>query len=156
MRNMRFAAAIFMSALLTACSSAPGPGATAAAPPPAVNDNSPMLPLTARTATAVVPNHLLGFSKLPGGTVGDYESGGRKYQLFIIETPSNQDAALMLMDAKAGMRDTELIPWMGGYFGTDGTRPIYVFPKLKYLAGVVGLPKDDADPIARVLAARLK
>jgi hypothetical protein len=44
---------------------------------------------------------------------------------------------------------------MGGYFGTDAGKPVYVFAKLKYLAGVVGLPEDLADPVARQLAARL-
>jgi hypothetical protein len=32
---------------------------------------------------------------------------------------------------------------------------LYCFAKGKYLAGVVGLDKDKADPIARQLAARL-
>jgi len=44
---------------------------------------------------------------------------------------------------------------MGGYFGTDAGGPVYVFAKAKYLAGVVGLAEDRADPIARQLAARL-
>ena len=44
---------------------------------------------------------------------------------------------------------------MGGYFGTDASRPVYVFAKTKYLAGVAGLAENKADPIARQLAARL-
>jgi hypothetical protein len=44
---------------------------------------------------------------------------------------------------------------MGGYFGTDTNGQVYTFAKSKYLAGVVGLPQDKADPIARQLAARL-
>ncbi|MEP6715414.1 MAG: hypothetical protein ABJC09_07550 [Terriglobia bacterium] len=148
----RIAITVLALGALVSCNTAPVPEPA----PPAVKDNSAMLPRTDRTATTVVPDHVLGFPKLPGGTVGDYETGGRKYQLFIIETPSNQDAALMLMDAKSGMSNTELIPWMGGYFGTTGDRPVYVFPKLKYFAGVAGLPKDEADPIARTLAAHLK
>ncbi|MDP9171948.1 MAG: hypothetical protein M3N54_15125 [Acidobacteriota bacterium] len=153
---MGFVAAAVAIVMLAGCSQAPNPAANTEAVAPAVKDSSAMLPLTGRTSASVVPNHLLGNPKLPGGTVGEYDTEGRKYQLFIIETASNQDAAMMLMDAKSGMRDTQLIPWMGGYFGTDGKGPVYVFPKLRYLAGVVGLSKDEADPIARTLATRLK
>jgi hypothetical protein len=31
-----------------------------------------------------------------------------------------------------------------------------VFAKERYLAGIVGLSKDEADPIARLLASRLR
>lgn len=153
---MRFAFAALGLALLCGCSSAPAPPARTEAPPVAVKDSSGMLPLKDRISTAVVPNHLLGQQKLPGGTVGDYASGGRKYQLFVIEATSSQDAAFLLLDIRGTLREPQYIAYMGGYFGSDGTRPVYAFAKLRYLAGVVGLPKDDADPIARVLAARLK
>ena len=62
----------------------------------------------------------------------------------------------MLVDMKEALKDPEYIGHMGGYFGTDSSsRPVFVFAKLHYLAGVVGLPQAAADPIARVLAARL-
>jgi hypothetical protein len=75
--------------------------------------------------------------------------------LFIIETASAQDAAILLLDLKVSLTDPAYIAYMGGYFGTDAGKPVYVFAKLKYLAGVVGLPKNLADPVARQLAARL-
>ena len=68
----------------------------------------------------------------------------------------NQASAFLLLDAKSALKDPEYISYMGGYFGSDGNRPVYVFSRLHYLAGVAGLRKDEADPIARVLAARLQ
>ena len=67
----------------------------------------------------MVPNHLLGKDALPGGTIGDYDADGSKYQLFIIETDSAQDAAILLLDLKATLKDPAYIAYMGGYFGTD-------------------------------------
>jgi hypothetical protein len=140
---------------LAGCSSAPEKKAEAPAPPPRVKDNTAQLLPLNRTSAKVVPDHLLGKSALPGGTIGDYDAAGLKYQLFIIETDSAQDAAILLLDLKATLKDPAYIAYMGGYFGTDANGPVYVFAKAKYLAGVVGLSEDRADPIARQLAARL-
>ncbi len=135
---------------LAGCSSSPTP-----APEPAplpVKDNSAKFPLAGRVSSNVVPNHFLGLKKLPGATVADYSA----YQLFIIEADSTQNAAFLLMDLKNSMNGPEYLPNMGGYVGVSGGKPIYAFAKLQYLAGVVGLPKEQADPIARQLAARLR
>jgi len=140
--------------LLIGCGSAPEKQAEAPPPPPVKDDTALLLPLN-RTSAKVVPNHLLGKSALPGGTIGDYDVDGLKYQLFVIETDSAQDAAILLLDLKATLKDPAYIAYMGGYFGTDAGGPVYVFAKAKYLAGVVGLSEDRADPIARQLAARL-
>jgi hypothetical protein len=139
---------------LAGCSSAPEKKVEAPAPPPVKDNTAQLLPLN-RTGAKVVPDHLLGKSALPGGTVGEYEAAGSKYQLFIIETDSAQSAAILLLDLKATLKDPAYIAYMGGYFGTDANGPVYVFAKAKYLAGVVGLSEDRADPIARQLAARL-
>ena len=142
-------------ALMFGCGSAPEKKAAGPPPPPPVKDDTALLLPLNRTAARIVPDHLLGKTALPGGTIGDYEEGGKKYQLFIIETASAQDAAILLLDLKGSLTDAAYIAYMGGYFGTDAGTPVYVFAKLKYLAGVVGLPKDLADPVARQLAARL-
>ena len=123
--------------------------------PPPVKDNTGLLPEAGRVSATVVPNHLLDIAALPGGTLGDYKVGKTKYQLFIIETASAQDSAILLLDLKVSLTSPSYIAYMGGYFGTDADKPVYVFAKSKYLAGVVGLPKDSADPVARQLAARL-
>ena len=62
----------------------------------------------------VVQNHLLDKKELPGGTLGQYEANGKKYQMFIIETSSSQDAAILLLDLKntLTMPNTSLI-WAG-------------------------------------------
>jgi hypothetical protein len=153
---MRCAVVLAAALALAACGS-PTEEKKAAAPAPVApvkDDTSLLLPLN-RTGARVVPNHLLGKDALPGGTIGDYAEGGTNYQLFIIETPSAQDAAILLLDLKATLKDPAYIAWMGGYFGTDSSGQVYSFAKTKYLAGVVGLPEDKADPIARQLAARL-
>jgi hypothetical protein len=150
MRGLLLAAVL----ALIGCGSAPEKKAEAPPPPPVKDNTAQLLPLH-RTSAKVVPDHLLGKSVLPGGTIGEYEADGAKYQLFIIETASAQDAAILLLDFKATLKDPAYIAYMGGYFGTDASGPAYVFAKGKYLAGVTGLSKDLADPIARQLASRL-
>jgi hypothetical protein len=146
--------------VLAGCGSSPEtPAKTEASPSPApasVRDLTGLLPPAGRVSARVVPDHLLDQPKMPGGTLGDYAAGGRKYQLFIIETDTNQSAALLLFDMKTVLQNPEYLPNMGGYFGTLPTQPVFVFAKLRYLAGVVGLPESQADPFARTLAARLR
>lgn len=149
---------VLASALaLAGCSSAPEKKAEAPlpAPKPAVKDDTSLLLTEHRTSAQVVQDHLLGISALPGGTIADYEAGGKKYQLFVIETDTAQDAAILLLDVKGALKDPAYISYMGGYFGSDGDGPVYVFAKKTYLAGVAGLAEDKADPIARQLAAQL-
>jgi hypothetical protein len=152
-RAMRGFVAVALLAL-AGCSSAPEKKAAAPPLPPVKDDTALLLPLN-RTAASIVPNHLLGKDALPGGTLGEYDLDGIKYKLFIIETASAQDAAILLLDLKATLKDPAYIAYMGGYFGTDAGGPVYVFAKAKYLAGVTGLSEDRADPLARQLAARL-
>lgn len=158
MRGIAFA--VLVSLLLGACgSSTPAPekqAVTTPPPPPPVKDDKALL-LTKDLQTAmVVQNHLLDKKELPGGTLGQYEANGKKYQMFIIETSSSQDAAILLLDLKNTLTDPEYIAYMGGYSGSDAGKPFYTFAKLQYVAGIVGLDKDKADPIARQLAAQLR
>ena len=153
MRWVFFAAAV----LLAGCGS-PEKKAAAPPPPPPVKDNRLLLLPAHQTSAKVVPDHLLDKMALPGGTIGSYDDGGKKYQLFVIETETTQDAAFLLVDFKPLLTNPTYISYMGGYFGPDATNgtPIWVFSKSKYLAGVVGLARDPADAIARELAARLR
>ena len=120
-----------------------------------MKDDTGLLLAQNRVSATVVKDHLLGKPVLPGGTLGEYNDHGKKYQLFIVETMSSQDAAILLLDFKKTLKDPDYIAYMGGYSGTDEGTPVYVFSKLQYLAGVIGLPKAKADTIARQLAARL-
>jgi hypothetical protein len=140
---------------LIGCGTAPEKKAEIPPPAPVKDDRALLLPLN-QTSAKVVPDHLLGKSVLPGGTIGDYAADGVKYQLFVIQTDTAQDAAILLLDLKATLKDPAYIAYMGGYFGTDAGGPVYVFAKTKYLAGVVGLAENKADPIARRLAVRLR
>jgi hypothetical protein len=115
-----------------------------------------MLPPKGLKHAGIVTDHVAGISKLPGGTVGDYAAGGKTYQVFIVDAETNQQAAFLLLDAKGGLKDPEYLSSFGGYFGTDAGRPAFVFAKDRYLAGIVGLAKEAADPVARILASRLK
>jgi len=143
------------------CGSAPQPAETAKpaetvkTPVRPPRDLSRMLPPKGLAHSTVVADHAAGIAKLPGGTVGDYEEAGRKYQIFITDAGDNQDAAFLLLDVKGILRDPEYLASFGGYFGSDESRPVFVFSKSQYVAGIVGLPKDAADPIARILASRL-
>ena len=138
MRNFILIAALG----LAACSSAPEKKAEAPPPaPPPVKDDTALLLTANRTGAKVVPDHLLDIKALPGGTIGDYETGGKKYQLFVIESDTAQDAALLLLEAKSAMKEPTYISYMGGYYGALDSGPLYVFAKTKYLAGVAGLPQ---------------
>lgn len=157
MRTLAIMAALAMAA----CSSAPAPEKSAEktaapAPPPRVHDDTALLLTDHRVSASVVPDHVLGNKALPGGTLGEYEAKGRKYELFIVETPSAQDAAILLLDVKGTLGgDPAYIAYMGGYYGQDAGKPIFVFAKKQWVAGVAGLPQADSDAIARELAARL-
>ena len=152
--------ALLALAALAGCGSAPQPVTTApetvktAVRPP--RDLSRMLPPKGLLHSTVEPDHAAGIAKLPGGTVGDYDDAGKKYRIFIVDAGDNQDAAFLLLDIKGVLKEPEYLASFGGYFGNDGSRPLFVFSKFQYIAGIAGLPKDAADPIARVLASRLR
>ena len=152
--------AVFALLSLAACSSSPEPSAAPATPvapaPAPVPNHTSLFPDAGKVSAAVVPDHVLGMKALPGGSLAEYDVKGRKYQMFIIDTDSGQNAAFLMLDIKAELqKDPEYIPYMGGYFGMYGDKPLYCFAKLHYLAGIVGLTKDRADPLARSLAAQL-
>jgi hypothetical protein len=109
-------------------------------------------PVTGRIAIKEVPNHLFNNQAFPSGILADYKG----YQLFLMRTPGNQQAAFLLLDYKKTLRNPRYLPNMGGFYGADSTdRPNYIFAKGPFLAGVIGLPQDQADPIAREFAARI-
>ncbi|MGD0365569.1 MAG: hypothetical protein ABSC93_32195 [Bryobacteraceae bacterium] len=146
------------AALLISCGaepkpSAPEPDKPAAAARPA--DESRRLPLADRVDAQVVDNHLLDKPFMPGGTLAHYKRGKIEYSMFVARMPNAQDAAFLLLDWHKALASAKIIPAFGGYFGQDGARPVFVFAKGAWVAGVAGLPEKDADLAARGLAAHL-
>jgi hypothetical protein len=103
----------------------------------------------------LVPDHLLGKDFMPGGNLADYKTAVGEYQIFLIEAPDAHSAAFVLLDWKNAIPDAKYLAHMGGYFGMDQGKPLYIFAKGPYVVGLVGLAEDKADPEARRFAARL-
>ena len=92
---------------------------------------------------------------MPGGNLADYKTKDGEYQIFLLKAADSQKAAFILLDWKTAMPDAKYLAHMGGYYGMDAGKPVYVFSKGPYLAGFVGLVDDKADPEARRLATKL-
>jgi hypothetical protein len=149
--------AALLATLLVSCGSEPKQPEPpkAAAPPPKPLDESFRFPKQNLVGTEVVDKELLGKPFMPGGTLARYKKGNTEYEMFVCQLPTATDAALVLPDWRKAMTDAKLIPSFGGYFGQDAGRPVFVFPKGSWIAGVVGLPEKAAYTQARALAAAL-
>lgn len=151
----------FVSILAFALCLACGGGEQAAAPPkaappkPMPADESHRFSKEGRISTDIVEDNLLGKDYLPGGNQAEYDRDGKKYKLYLIQAESSEDAAMLSFDIKAHLTDAKFVPHFGGYFGMDGDEPTFIFPKDDYVAGIVGLPQDEADELARDFASRL-
>lgn len=154
-KRFRASGLVTAIALLTGCGSAPAPAPLKKVEVRRVMDHTPALMREGLVASRVVQEHLLDQPKLPGGSLGEYQAKGRKYRAFIVDADTDQAAALLLFDFKSALQKPGYIPYMGGYFGSDGQEPVYVFAKKQYVAGIAGLPMADADGLARTLASRL-
>jgi hypothetical protein len=149
---------LIVSALvfLYSCESKPGPAeapkTVVAIKPP---DESRRFSKTNLVSTEVVDKALLGKSFMPGGTLAKYQKGSATYEMFVAKTASATDAALLLPDWKRALTGAKLVPSFGGYFGTDNGRPVFIFSKGPWIAGIVGLSEKDADAAARTLASNL-
>ena len=145
--------------LLTACGSSPDVASVTQqkriAVPPKPADESRYLPRANQVATEVIADHLLGKSFMPGGTLGHYRNGKSEYDLFVRKLASPLDAALLLPEWQKALKDSKLVPAFGAYTGDDGGRPVFVFTKGAWIAGISGLNEKQADLPARSLAALL-
>jgi len=149
---------IAVAALLASCASEPkqtAPEAASKAEPVRPADESRRFPQTNLVDTKVVEKELMGKSFMPGGTLAHYKKGKVEYDMFVAKLPSATDAAVVLPDWRKALADAKLVASFGGYFGQDNGRPVFVFSKDVWVAGVAGLPEKDADLQARSLAARL-
>lgn len=156
---MRTLTVAVFAILLSSCNSKPKETAPAPAPKvvstPKPADESRRFPRTNLVDTIVVDKELLGKRFMPGGTLGQYKKGKTEYDVFVAKVASATDAALVLPDWQHALTDTKFIPSFGGYFGQDQGRPVFVFTKGPWIAGIAGLPEKDADAVARKLAKAL-
>lgn len=118
-------------------------------------DESRRFPKANLLETKVVDKELMGKPFMPGGTLARYKKGKTDYEMFIAMLPTPQDAAILLPDWRKTLADAKLIPSFGGYFGQDAGRPVFVFAKGAWIAGIAGLAEKQADAQARLLAAEL-
>jgi hypothetical protein len=144
--------------LLAAC----GEAEKAAAPKypwksaaPAPKGETLRFPPNEQVSVAVVEDQMLGYDFLPGGNLGTYKRGTKEYQLFLVKMGDYVAPANALLEFKNRMLDAKLVATFGGYAGTDGGKPVFVFTKGVYLLGIVGLTPEEADPVARFFAGRV-
>jgi len=143
---------------LVSCASKPTPPAKQAeavkiAPKPA--DESRRFPQANLVSSEVVDSALLGKPFMPGGTLARYKKGKTSYEMFVARAASATDAAGKLSDWRKALTNPEFVPSFGGFFGQDAGRPLFVFSKGEWIAGVVGLSRSEADTASRLLASRL-
>lgn len=144
--------------LLTFCGSEPKPAPSerakkSEAPKPL--DESSRFPTSNLVGTKVIDKELMGKPFMPGGTVALYKKGQTEYEMFAAKLPTATDAAILLPDWRKALTDAKLVPSFGGYFGKDSGRPVFVFTKDAWIAGIAGLGEMQADLQARTLAAQL-
>jgi hypothetical protein len=149
-----------LAVLLAACSPSTDTAKTVAQEkkavvPPKPPDESRYLPRLDQVSTEVIAEHLQGKSFMPGGTLGHYKNNGREYEMFVRKLASSLDAALLLADWQKALNDSKLVPAFGAYAGDDGGRPVFVFTKGAWIAGIAGLNEKQADLPARALATLL-
>jgi hypothetical protein len=147
-----------LATLLISCGSTPNPPEPSVLPKaeaPRPSDESRHLPKANLVESKVVDKELLGKPFMPGGTLGHYKKGKTEYDVFIAKLPTALDAAILLPDWSKALAGSKLVPSFGGYFGQDAGRPVFVFSKGTWIAGIAGLPEKDVDAPARILAAQL-
>ena len=150
-------AAVF-ACLLVSCGSepkAPAPEPLKRAEVPKPRDESRRFPSANLVDTKVVDKELMGKSFMPGGTLARYKKGRTEYEMFVAKLPTPTDAAMLLPDWRKALTGAKFVPSFGGYFGLDSGRPVFVFCRNAWIAGIAGLPEKQADLQGRILAARL-
>ena len=155
---MRTLTVAVFAILLASCDSKPeAPKAEAPKPAaaPKPTDESRRFSKVHLLDTIVVEKQLLGKPFMPGGTLAQYKKGRTEFDMFIAKTASPTEAALLLPDWKKLLADAKYEASFGGYYGHDAGRPIFVFTKGSWIAGIAGLQENEADREARTLAKAL-
>jgi hypothetical protein len=103
----------------------------------------------------VSKGNLLGKAFMPAGTLARYRRGNQAYEIFIAEMATETDSAIVLAHWDQALKNPKVVKSLDAYYGTDEGRPIYVFAKGRWVAGITGLTENEADQQARALASRL-
>ena len=159
MRNLPLLGPVFLTLLLAGCSSQPAqqpaPAAAVKAEAPKPLDETRRFPKTDMVDSKVIDKELMGKTFMPGGTLAHYKKGKTEYDMFVCQFATPTAAAVVLPDWRNALTDAKFEASFGGYFGQDAGKPVFVFTKGTWLAGVSGLPEKEADLEARTLATRL-
>src|SRR5262249_51807594 len=161
LRTMRIRAlfVIACAALFVSCGSESKPTAPAEparkAAGPRPMDESRRFPQANLIEAKVIEKELMGKPFMPGGTLAHFKKGKTEYDMFVAKLPTTLDAAILLPDWSKALAGSKLVPSFGGYFGQDGGRPVFVFSKGAWIAGIAGLPEKEADIEARTPARRV-
>jgi len=118
-------------------------------------DFSRFMPLENRVSAKLVDGPLLGVAQLPGGTLADYKKGAKAFQQFLFKAPSVAMTPVYLGHCKDAMTNPKFVASFGGYYGEIQGKPVFVFVKNEYVAGLIGLSLEDADAQGRVAATRI-
>lgn len=156
---MKHLAAALLLSLLLACGSAPAPEAAQApepATPPPPRDESYRFPKEGQVSTSIANDHILGKEFLPPGNVAEYSSNGKDYTLFLISAGGEEKATMLAFDIKGHLADAAFVSDYGGYAGTLEGEPWFIFPRHGFIAGIVGLPQDEAHELGRLFASQLE
>jgi hypothetical protein len=119
------------------------------------SDESRRLPQANLISSEFVDSQLLGKVFMPGSTIARYRKGKAECQMFVARAANASAAAVILSQWRSTISNPQFVASFGGYFGADGPAQVFVFTKGEWIAGVVGLDREQADAVARLLAARL-
>jgi hypothetical protein len=149
---MKHIGTALLFSILLACGQAPAPEtAKAPEPPPPPRNESQRFPKEGLVSTSIAADHVLGKDFLPPGNVAQYNRDGKTYTLFLIAAPT-EDAGMLAYDVKLHFTDPAFVADFGGFFGTLDGEPWFIFPKKRMLAGIVGLPRDQAHDLGPAFA----
>lgn len=154
---------ITAAVMLTGCGNttptAEGTSKVAASPAPKLRMKPPPEDMRFPTAGLVEviqqAEPLYGKAFLPGGNIARYKVGAKEYELFLVKTATPSESAGLMFDYKKNLAGPAFIAHFGGYAGQDGGVEVFLFAKDVWFAGIRGLPRAEADALARDFAVRL-
>ncbi|MDZ7640273.1 MAG: hypothetical protein U5J83_18800 [Bryobacterales bacterium] len=124
--------------------SPPSPGQVAQAMKPEVVD-APLALGGGRSSAEFVPDKLFGFDDMPGGNTGSFVSeGGLRYQRFAITHRTESGATITLATLVRRLSRLNTIHGYEGFRGPIAGKNCWMFRSGKVVAGVMGLPDDEA------------